>query len=141
MTDTGRLVDDLSDSWAVTHGKGALAVLSLVILRERECWAGELQERLREISGGVFDTDAASIHRMLRRLHRFGLLQCVGTQSCGPGAPRKIFAITQTGEAVLRAHFETTLAYLRSAIFVRAHEDLALEPLRPCECRCPDHGA
>ena len=131
------LVQHVCEQWAATHGRATLSVLSLLILREHCAWAGDLRSRLSEVSSGTLDADHQSLNRMLRRLEGLGLIRCARTSSHGPGASRKHYETTETGEAALRAHLMHTLAYMRSPVFRRSSAELLAAAAPPCVCGNP----
>lgn len=137
------LVNHVRTTWAHSHAKSTLAMLAVMLLQQRPRWAGELRDELCDISGGVFDVDMQTLHRMLRRLDRLGLVHCAEFTSTGPGAARKVYEATEVGVAVLKAHLKHTLAYLQSPTFSDAHKTLCTLPGPMCECRsdCADHGS
>lgn len=136
------LVDHVRTTWARSHAKSTLAMLAMVLLRQRPRWAGDLRTELREISNDVFDVDLQNLHRMLRRLERLGLIRCSAFTSCGPGASRKMYETTEVGVTVLKMHLEHTLGYLQSAVFSETRRALCALPGPRCECRagCTQRG-
>lgn len=135
--DEHQLVDHITLMWARNHSKATVSVLSLMLMHERPRWAGELRDELCAMSGSTFDLDMQALHRMLRRLCTLGLIRCTVRESSGPGAARKFFATTETGVAVLKAHFEVTLGYLRTPAFTEAERRLRSSATPPCHCQGP----
>ncbi|KTS13818.1 hypothetical protein [Microbacterium testaceum] len=90
-----RLVEYACKTWADGHVKASLAVFAMLALSSRPQWVGDVQESVREMSRGAMQPDAQTLHRMMRRLDRLGLVRCVRYESRGPGAARKIFALTE----------------------------------------------
>ncbi|WP_058625477.1 VOC family protein [Microbacterium testaceum] len=85
-----RLVEYACKTWADGHVKASLAVFAMLALSSRPQWVGDVQESVREMSRGAMQPDAQTLHRMMRRLDRLGLVRCVRYESRGPGAARKI---------------------------------------------------
>lgn len=128
------LVNHVCGSWERSESRATLAVLALMLLQDGPRWAGELQDELCDISGGVFNVDAQTLHRMLRRLSGLNLIDCTRVESRGPGAARKVYEASEVGMAVLHAHLQHTLAYLRSESFIDAYTRLTAAPAPVCVC-------
>lgn len=129
-----RLVEYACKTWADGHVKASLAVFAMLALSIRPQWVGDLQDSLWEISGKGMRPDANTLHRMMRRLDRLGLVRCVRHESGGPGAARKVFALTTVGEAALKVHLSSAWGYLSSPSFTQAWREVA--PRRLPDCRC-----
>jgi DNA-binding PadR family transcriptional regulator len=79
--------------------------LILLLLAERPTYGVDLVERLEERSGGSVRLNAGSLYRLIARLVDDGLLMPneEGPAAATPGAPRKVYAVTEDGRALLRA--------------------------------------
>lgn len=129
-----RLVEYACKTWADGHVKASLAVFAMLALSSRPQWVGDVQESVREMSRGAMQPDAQTLHRMMRRLDRLGLVRCVRYESRGPGAARKIFALTEVGEAAITAHFSRSWGHLSSQSFVHAWRRVTANDLPDCAC-------
>jgi DNA-binding PadR family transcriptional regulator len=79
--------------------------LALLILAQEPTYGVALMERLEERSGGAIRLNAGSLYRIIGSLVEDGLVEPAG-ETLGPagvGAPRKTYAVTEAGLAVLRA--------------------------------------
>lgn len=129
-----RLVEYACKTWADGHAKASLAVFAMLALSVRPQWAGDLQGSLAEMSGGAMQPDVQTLHRMMRRLDRLGLATCVRRESGGSGAARKIFGLTDVGEAALKAHLSHSWGHLSSRAFVEAWRRVAARRFPDCDC-------
>ena len=79
--------------------------LALLALAEEPTWGLELLERMDARSRGRVRPNAGTLYRVLARLVDAGLVEPAGSEPGpeGGGAPRKIYAVTGLGRAVLAA--------------------------------------
>ena len=80
-----------------------LTPVVLVLLKEESSYGYELMERIEEEFG--FETiNPGSIYRALRQMEKEGLCRSEwDVQAEGGGPPRRMYAITDEGEAYLKA--------------------------------------
>jgi len=79
--------------------------LALLILAQEPTYGVVLMERLEERSGGAIRLNAGSLYRTIGSLVEDGLVEPLEevANPAGIGAPRKTYAVTDAGRAVLRA--------------------------------------
>ena len=77
----------------------------LLVLAQEPTYGVALMERLEERSDGAIRLNAGSLYRIIGSLVDDGLVEPAGETEgpTGPGAPRKTYAVTEAGLAVLRA--------------------------------------
>ncbi len=77
--------------------------MTLVLLREENSYGYELMERLEE-DFGFEQINAGSVYRALRQMENEGLCRSEwDVRAEGGGPPRRMYAITDEGEAYLKA--------------------------------------
>ncbi len=86
--------------------KRCLTPVVLVLLKEETSYGYELMERMEE-EFGFERINPGSVYRVLRRMENEGLCtsvwDAVRDQEGGGGPPRRMYAITDSGEAYLEA--------------------------------------
>ena len=88
-----------------------LTPVTLVLLREESSHGYELMERLQE-EFGVEEINPSSVYRALRQMENEGLCQSEWETSSTEGGPlRRMYAITEAGEAYLAAWAEACKDY------------------------------
>lgn len=80
--------------------------LILLLLAEEPSYGVALLERLEARSGGRMRLNAGSLYRLIAQLVDDELIEPARVSNQGVGAPRKIYAVTELGRAVLRAEAE-----------------------------------
>jgi poly-beta-hydroxybutyrate-responsive repressor len=80
----------------------------LVVLREESSYGYELMERLEQFS--FEQIRAGTLYRTLRRMEQEGLCKSAWEQS-GGGPARRMYSITESGEAYLAAWAEACKQY------------------------------
>ena len=93
--------------------KNWLIPVTLVLLKEENSHGYELMEQTEE-QFGFEEINAGSVYRTLRQMEKEGLCRSeweVRTEEGGP--PRRMYAITQAGEAYLEAFAEACSKYHR----------------------------
>lgn len=95
----------------------AVQHLTLLLLAQRPTYGVELLDRLEERSGGQIRLNAGSLYRLIAQLVADGLVEPIEevAPSGGPGAPRKLYGVTDLGRAVLRAEAERQAGLLEMA--------------------------
>ncbi len=79
--------------------------LALLLLAQEPTYGVALMERLEERSDGALRLNAGSLYRLIAGLVDDGLAEPTEEvpNPGGVGAPRKLYAVTELGRAVLRA--------------------------------------
>ena len=85
-----------------------LTPVTLVLLREESSYGYELMERLEGF--GFEQISAGSLYRTLRRMEQQGLCKSEWETSAG-GPARRMYSITEDGEAYLAAWAEACKQY------------------------------
>lgn len=91
--------------------------LTLLLLAQEPTYGVELLERLEARSEGAIRLNAGSLYRMIAQLVDAGLVEPIEERAnpAGVGAPRKLYAVTGLGRAVLRAEAERQAGLLEMA--------------------------
>jgi PadR family transcriptional regulator, regulatory protein PadR len=100
------------DAWKAQLRKGAAELAVLAALAERERYGLEILEHLRR-KGGLEIADG-TIYQLLNRLNKGGKIASRWQEDAGASHPRKYYALTAEGEAMLAAMRETWLEHTRS---------------------------
>jgi PadR family transcriptional regulator PadR len=90
-----------------------LTPLTLVLLKEEDSYGYELMEHIEE-EFNFEEINAGSVYRTLRQMEKEGL--CSSQWDARPeesGPPRRMYAITEAGEAYLEAWAEACAKYHR----------------------------
>ena len=93
--------------------KNWLTPFTLVLLKEEDSYGYELMEQIEE-EFGFEEINAGSVYRTLRQMEKDGLCSSqwdVRPEESGP--PRRMYAITDAGEAYLEAWAEACAKYHR----------------------------
>lgn len=82
--------------------------LALLLVAQEPTYGVALMERLEARSGGAIRLNAGSLYRIIASLVDDGLVEPLEevANPSGVGAPRKLYAVTELGRAVLRAEAE-----------------------------------
>ena len=93
--------------------------LTLLLLAQEPTYGVELLQRLEARSGGRISLNAGSLYRIIAQLVDDSLLEPVEEVAgpAGPGAPRKLYRVTELGRTVLAleaARQADLLAFARS---------------------------
>ncbi len=89
-----------------------LTPVTLVLLKEESSYGYELMERMEEEFGGFEEINPGSVYRTLRQMENEGLCQSEWETSSARGGPRRrMYAITEAGEAYLEAWAEACKQY------------------------------
>ncbi|MDN5726393.1 MAG: PadR family transcriptional regulator [Propionibacteriales bacterium] len=115
-----QFVSTVTQGWAETHKKGALAPLILLGLSRGPAWTQQILDWMHRVSSGHLDMDIQSLHRAMRRLEQLGAVTVNREPAAGTGARRKFYELTDVGELLLRRHLDTTLSYLWHPDFLAA---------------------
>ncbi len=90
-----------------------LIPVALVLLREENSYGYELMERIEE-EFGFEKINAGSVYRALRQMEKQGLCSSEWeVQDEEGGTPRRMYAVTDEGEAYLKAWAEACEKYQR----------------------------
>ncbi|GAB3537062.1 hypothetical protein GCM10027403_19980 [Arthrobacter tecti] len=92
----------------------------LLALTESPKWSAEIRTFLDAASSGTLAVDEQSLHRALRRLEALNVITHATQPARGTGAKRKVYELTASGERILAAYLQTTMAYLDNSAFVDA---------------------
>ena len=90
-----------------------LIPFTLVLLKDENSYGYELMEQIEE-QFGFEEINAGSVYRTLRQMEKEGL--CSSEWDARPeesGPPRRMYAITEAGEAYLKAWAEACAKYHR----------------------------
>jgi PadR family transcriptional regulator PadR len=93
--------------------KNWLIPVTLVLLKEEDSYGYELMEQIEQ-EFGFEEINAGSVYRTLRQMEKEGLCSSqwdVRSEESGP--PRRMYAITEAGEAYLEAWAEACAKYHR----------------------------
>jgi PadR family transcriptional regulator, regulatory protein PadR len=93
-----------------------LTPVTLVLLKEESSHGYELMERMEEEFGGFEEINPGSVYRTLRQMENEGLCQSEWEtpSAAAEGGPlRRMYAITEAGEAYLAAWAEACKNYQR----------------------------
>jgi PadR family transcriptional regulator PadR len=91
-----------------------LTPLTLVLLKEEDSYGYELMKQIEE-EFGFEEINAGSVYRTLRQMEKEGLCSSqwdVRAKEQG-GPPRRMYAITEAGEAYLQAWAQACAKYHR----------------------------
>ncbi|MDO5400466.1 MAG: PadR family transcriptional regulator [Eubacteriales bacterium] len=95
----------MEDKFLQQLKKGVLELLVLRLICDSPSYGYELQKRLKEESGGLFQLKEGTLYPILYRLEDDGLIESGWQQGKGRAAPKKIYSATQKGRAEnLRRH-------------------------------------
>jgi PadR family transcriptional regulator, regulatory protein PadR len=90
-----------------------LTPVALVLLKEESSYGYELMERVEE-EFGFEQINPGSVYRALRQMEKEGLCSSVwDVQAEGGAPPRRMYVITDAGEAYLKAWAEACEKYHR----------------------------
>jgi len=107
----------IASSWAQTHKKTVPMTLILLALHERPAWSSTIKSAIAELTGGNLQFDDQSLHLALRRLEEHNLLHRQEAVP-GTGAKRKVYALTRSGDRILRHQVAATMSYARHPAFL-----------------------
>jgi PadR family transcriptional regulator len=100
------------DRKVVVRPRNWLTPVALVILHEESSYGYELMQRLAT----EFDFEqinAGTLYRALRQMEKEGLCESEWETSEGGGRARRMYCITEAGEAYLEAWLEASKGYRR----------------------------
>jgi len=91
--------------------------LMLLLLAEEATYGVVLMDRLEARSGGAIRLNAGSLYRTIASLVEDGLVEPLEEESRpdGAGAPRKLYGVTRSGMAALRAEVTRQATLLDAA--------------------------
>ena len=102
---------------AAVKGKaGERELLLLGLLRQREMHGYQLSEFLDTHFGLFFDLKKATAYNVLGKMEEKGWVESREEQE-GRRPPRRVFAITEEGEALFQERLRSSLAEYRPAVF------------------------
>jgi PadR family transcriptional regulator PadR len=87
-----------------------LTPVALVLLQEESSYGYELMEQIEE-EFGLEEINPGSVYRTLRQMEKEGLCSSEWDVGAEDGPPRRMYAITDAGEAYLKAWAEACHKY------------------------------
>lgn len=91
--------------------RGLLPLYVLHLLSDAPAYGSEITERIAAASGRAWSPSPGSLYPTLRRLEKDGLI--LGRWERGPAAPRRVYALTETGRDAMGPMRRDLLADLR----------------------------
>ncbi len=113
----------LLQQWEQSYKRGLLSFWILLSLHEKEMYAYEMREAIREMSQGGMVADDNSIYRALKRFAASGL---VGSEKrpSPTGPPRRYFPLTETGEQLLAAFIQRNILIFQQPHIMQVMENV-----------------
>ncbi len=107
--------------WEQSYKRGLLSFWILLRLHEREMYAYEMRNAIREMSAGSIVADDNSIYRALKRFSESGLIKSEKRPS-PTGPPRRYFTLTEIGQQLLAAFIQRNIIIFQQPHIVKAIE-------------------
>ena len=99
---------NLLDGWEEVYKKSQLTLWIMFALKDGEKYMADIKEFILRATNGILSADDQSMYRALRRFHDVELVDF--TTEAGDGGPdRKIYKLTSTGSAVLKAFVQRNI--------------------------------
>ena len=95
------LLDEYVFAWVEVHKKSALTFLVLRALQDGAVWSQDIGVMIQKQTGWI--VTERGLYRLLRRLHKQGLIDFFSESAPRTGAERKIYQLTQEGGVFLDA--------------------------------------
>jgi PadR family transcriptional regulator PadR len=105
---------DLLDTWEGNYKKGLLTFWLLLILHEREAYAFEMSNLIKEVSNDTIQADEKSVYRALNRFEKLGLVASSWRDS-DVGPPRKYYNLSKHGLMLLQAFIRRNILLFQDA--------------------------
>ncbi len=116
-------VETLLRQWEQSYKRGLLSFWILLLLNEREMYAYEMRDEIRQMSQGMMVADDNSIYRALKRFAGTGLIHSEKRPS-DLGPPRRYFALTQMGQQLLAAFIRRNVLVFQQPQVLKAIENV-----------------
>ena len=115
--------DSLLLQWEQSYKRGLLTFWILLILHEKEMYAYEMRDAIREMSYGSIVADDNSIYRALKRFADAGLIRSEKRPS-PTGPPRRYYLLTEVGQQLLAAFIRRNIMIFQQTHVLKAMEKL-----------------
>lgn len=115
--------DSLLLQWEQSYKRGLLTFWILLILHEKEMYAYEMRDAIREMSCGSIVADDNSIYRALKRFADAGLIRSEKRPS-PTGPPRRYYLLTEVGQQLLAAFIRRNIMIFQQPHVLKAMEKL-----------------
>ncbi len=115
--------------WVKEAQKGYIRVAGLIILNKRPAHGYEIMKEIKDKTKGFWKPTAGGVYPILRDLERTGYIE--GEWSTQKNRKRKVYKITETGEAILKRAIikQSELANSMNTMFQEfARDVLNMEP-------------
>ena len=116
-------VETMLRQWEQSYKRGLLSFWILLLLNEREMYAYEMRDEIREMSLGVIVADDNSIYRALKRFAEAELISSEKRPS-DLGPPRRYFTLTGTGQELLAAFIRRNVLVFQQPQVQKAIENV-----------------
>ncbi len=116
-------VETMLRQWEQSYKRGLLSFWILLLLNEREMYAYEMRDEIREMSLGAMVADDNSIYRALKRFAGAGLIRSEKRPS-EVGPPRRYFALTEMGRELLAAFIQRNVLVFQQPQVLKAIENV-----------------
>ncbi len=114
-------IEALLNQWEQTYKRGLLSFWILLSLNEREMYAYEMRDEIRQLSQGSIIADDNSIYRALKRFTQTGLVLS-NKRASAKGPPRRYFALTTTGQELLAVFIRRNILVFQETVVAKAIE-------------------
>lgn len=94
-------LNELAYSWSETYKKSMVTYVVLSVLTNNNLWSREIHEEINSATNSKISLDEKSLHRVLRRLEKNGLINHKKRDGKKTGAERKVYSITEDGKSFL----------------------------------------
>jgi DNA-binding PadR family transcriptional regulator len=94
-------LNELAYNWSETFKKSMATYVILSILAKESSWSKEIHKAIKSVTNSKLSLDEKSLHRSLRRLEKYGLINHEKRGGKKTGAERKVYSITEDGQKFL----------------------------------------
>ena len=105
---------DLLDTWEGNYKRGLLTFWLLLILHERESYAFEMTDLIKEVSNNTIQADEKSVYRALNRFEKLGLVASSWRDS-DVGPPRRYYDLSKHGLMLLQSFIRRNILLFHDA--------------------------
>lgn len=116
-------IESYLQQWEQSYKRGLLSFWMLLLLHEREMYAYEMRNAIREMSEGSIVADDNSIYRALKRFSESGLIKSEKRPS-PTGPARRYFTLTEVGQQLLSAFIQRNITIFQQPHILKGIENV-----------------